>query len=131
MKREQRIADAHLPAWTPYGGRAKKVKLSDEYLNRKICPSIEAAVTAAGLKDGMTISFHHAFRGGDYVVNMVMDTLAQMGFRHLTIAPGSLSDCHAPLVAHIEHGVIDKIYTSGLRGRLADAISQGRLKEPV
>lgn len=131
MKREQRIAAAKLNNLTPYTERVKKVKLSDEYLNRKVRSSIEAAVTEAGLEDGMTISFHHGFRGGDYVVNMVMDTLAQMGFRNLTIAPSSLTDCHAPLVGHIEHGVIRKIYTSGLRGKLADAISAGKLAEPV
>jgi citrate lyase subunit alpha/citrate CoA-transferase len=28
----------------------------------------------------MTISFHHAFRGGDKVVNMVVAKLAEMGF---------------------------------------------------
>ena len=49
MKREQRIADAKLQGLSPYGERVKKVKLSDEFLYRKVCPSIEAAVTAAGL----------------------------------------------------------------------------------
>lgn len=131
MKREKRIASADIGALQPYAERVKKVRLSDEYLSQKICPSIEAAVTAVGLKDGMTISFHHGFRGGDYVVNMVMDTLAHMGFRDLTIAPSSLTDCHAPLVAHIQNGVIRKIYTSGLRGKLADAISAGKMAEPV
>ena len=41
----------------------------------KLLGSIEEAVRACGLRDGMTISFHHHFRGGDHVVNQVVDTL--------------------------------------------------------
>ena len=31
----------------------------------KLLPSIDAAIEACGLSDGMTISFHHSFRDGD------------------------------------------------------------------
>ena len=34
--------------------------------------TLEEAIRRSGLKDGMTISFHHHFRGGDKVVNMVV-----------------------------------------------------------
>ena len=93
--------------------------------------TLEEAIRKSGLKDGMTISFHHHFRGGDKVVNLVVDCLAQMGFKGLTLAASSLSDVHAPLIAHIKSGVITGISTSGLRGELADAVSHGLMKEPV
>ena len=93
--------------------------------------SLEEAIRRSGLKDGMTISFHHHFRGGDKVVNMVVDKLAEMGFKNLHLAASSLSDVHAPLIEHIKNGVITKISTSGLRGTLADAISRGLMQEPV
>jgi citrate lyase subunit alpha/citrate CoA-transferase len=93
--------------------------------------SLEEAIRRSGLKDGQTISFHHHFRGGDKVVNMVVDKLAQMGFKNLHLAASSLSDVHAPLIEHIKNGVITKISTSGLRGTLADAISRGLMEEPV
>lgn len=109
----------------------KKVKLSNEYLARKVCPNIEAAVRACGLEDGMTVSFHHAYRGGDFVLNMVMDVLAGMCFRELTVAASSLTSCHDPLIGHIKHGVVKKLYTSGLRGKLAEFISHGNMAEPV
>lgn len=96
-----------------------------EILHNKIVPSLENAVLRAGLKDGMTISFHHHFRNGDYIVNMVLDRLAQMGYRNLVVAASSLSECHGPLVRHIRSGVIRRIETSGLRGELADAVSRG------
>ncbi|SUC26628.1 Citrate lyase alpha chain [Providencia rustigianii] len=99
--------------------------------NRKLCEDLHVAIRRSGLKDGMTISFHHAFRGGDLTLNLVMQVIAEMGFRNLTLASSSLSACHSPLVEHIRHGVVSKIYTSGVRGALAEAISRGELDEPV
>ncbi|MDR3248219.1 MAG: citrate lyase subunit alpha, partial [Treponema sp.] len=102
-----------------------------EISHNKIVPSLEEAVKLCGLKDGQTISFHHHFRGGDYIVNMVMDALAAMGFKDLVLAASSLADCHAPLIKHIKSGVIRRIETSGLRGKLADEISGGLMEIPV
>lgn len=93
--------------------------------------TLEEAIKKTGLKDGMTISFHHHFRGGDKVVNMVVDQLAKMGFKNLHLAASSLQDVHKPLIEHIKNGVISKISTSGLRGELANEISKGLMDEPV
>ena len=93
--------------------------------------TLEEAIRRSGLQDGMTISFHHHFRGGDKVVNLVVAKLAEMGFKNLHLAASSLSDVHAPLIEHIKNGVITKISTSGLRGELANEISHGLMKEPV
>ena len=112
-------------AQTPY------LASSDTKLHRKLCESLEEAIRRSGLKDGMTISFHHAFREGDKVVNKVVDTLAGMGFKNLTLASSSLLNCHDPLLEHIKSGVITQIYTSGLRGKLAEAVSNGLMKRPV
>jgi len=103
----------------------------DTKLHRKLCGSLEEAIKRSGFKDGMTISFHHAFREGDKVVNQVVDTLARLGFKNLTIASSSLLNCHDPLVEHIKNGVITQIYTSGLRGKLAEAVSNGLMERPV
>ncbi|MEG1528373.1 MAG: citrate lyase subunit alpha [Clostridia bacterium] len=92
---------------------------------------LESAIKSAGLKDGMTISFHHHFRNGDKILNMVMDKLAGMGFKNLQIAPSSLSEVHSPLIKHIQNGVVTRIQTSGLRGELAEAISHGLMENPV
>ena len=90
----------------------------------KLLSSIEEAVKATRLKDGMTISFHHHFRSGDYIVNMVMDVIASMGIKNIRIAPSSLSTCHGSLIEHIKNGVITRIESSGLREPLA--LSLGR-----
>ena len=102
-----------------------------EQKRSKVVGSIEEAVRLCGLKDGMTLSFHHHFRNGDHVLNQVMETLARMGFKNLRVASSSLTDVHAPLVEHIKNGVVTHIESSGCRGKLADAISHGIMDEPV
>ncbi|WP_422456095.1 citrate lyase subunit alpha [Vibrio harveyi] len=107
------------------------LKDSNSKKSRKLKSDLRSAILDSGLKDGMTISFHHAFRGGDKVVNLVLDTIAQMGYKNLTLASSSLTGIHSPVVEHIKNGVVSKIYTSGIRGELGEAISHGLLKEPV
>lgn len=107
-----------------------KTEIGAEKQN-KLHASLEEAIRNSGLTDGMTISFHHAFRDGDKTVNIVLDKLAELGFKDLVLAASSLTNCHAPLLEHIRNGVVRKIYTSGLRGKLAEAISNGLMDEPV
>src|SRR5690554_2690145 len=97
----------------------------------KIVSNIEEAIKKVGLKDGMTISFHHHFRSGDYILNKVIDVIAKFGIKNLTLASSSLLDIHYPLIEHVKNGVISKIETSGLRGPLANEISSGLMDNPV
>lgn len=115
----------------PEGNKAgAKLKRPLPHQN-KLIDSIEEAVIKTGLKDGMTISFHHHFRNGDYIVNMVMDAIAKLGIKDLRIAPSSLGTCHGPLIEHIKNGVITRIESSGIREPLGTAISEGILPNPV
>lgn len=97
----------------------------------KLCKSVEEAIKRSGLTNGMTISFHHAFRGGDKVLNMVMDIIANMGFKDLTLSSSSLASVHDAIIPHIKNGVVTQIYTSGLRSELGEAISNGLMDKPV
>ncbi|MEG2869458.1 MAG: citrate lyase subunit alpha [Paraclostridium sp.] len=95
----------------------------------KVINSLKEAIIKSGVKDGMTISFHHHFRAGDKLVMMVTDLLAEMGIKNIRIASSSLANCHGGLVEHIKNGVVNRIESSGLRGRLANEISEGILGE--
>ncbi len=120
---------AHIPnygAIEPFAGARKAVEGA-----AKLHASLDAALDAVGARSGMTVSFHHHFREGDLVVNMVIEALARRGLRDLSLAPSSLSSVHAPLVDRIRDGTIRRIRTSGLRGPLADAISAGLMDEPI
>ncbi len=97
----------------------------------KLIPSIEEAIKLAGLKDGDTISFHHHLRNGDYVLNMVLDKLEEMGYKDLKLAASSIFPCHEPLIGHIESGLITSIDTNYMSGPVGEAISEGILENPV
>ena len=53
--------------------------------DNKLVDSIHDVLVKCGIKDGMTLSFHHHFREGDYVVNMVMEEVHRMGIKDITI----------------------------------------------
>ena len=89
------------------------------------------AVSATGLKNGDTISFHHHLRNGDAVLNTVVDMLAQAGLRDLHLAVTSIFPVHAPLTDHIRNGVITRISASFIAGPVGEAISRGALPHPV
>lgn len=97
----------------------------------KLLGSIKEAIEKTGLSDGMTISFHHHFREGDYVMNLVMETIAEMGIKNISIAPSSIANVHEPLIDHIKNGVVTNITSSGLRDKLGAAISSGIMENPV
>ncbi|MGL5434885.1 MAG: citrate lyase subunit alpha [Lachnospiraceae bacterium] len=94
----------------------------------KITGSIRAALEKCEIRDGMTLGFHHHFREGDYVVNMVMREVHDMGIKDITICASSLGKAHDPLIEYIEDGTITNIQSSGVRGKIGEAISQGKLK---
>ncbi|WP_276951289.1 citrate lyase subunit alpha [Enterocloster lavalensis] len=93
--------------------------------------SIREALEKCGLKDGMVLSFHHHFRDGDYIVNMVMEQVNAMGVKDITICASSLGAAHDPVAALIEEGVVTGIQSSGVRGKIGEAISYGKLKTPA
>lgn len=101
--------------------------VSDPKWSKQVA-SIHEALLKCGLRDGMTLSFHHHFREGDYVVNMVMEEVHNMGIRDITICASSLGKANDAIVPYIEDGTITGIQSSGVRGKIGEAISGGKLK---
>ncbi|MCI7028136.1 MAG: citrate lyase subunit alpha [Eubacteriales bacterium] len=97
----------------------------------KIVASLREAISLCGLKSGMSISFHHHLRNGDYTLNRVMDEIAALGIRDLTLNASSLFDAHAPLREHIKNRVVRKINTDYMSAGLGRAISEGLMDESV
>lgn len=94
----------------------------------KFLCDLSAAFDAFDIKDGSVLSFHHHYRNGDRLINAVLDEAARRGLKGLTIAPSSLFPVHAPLVAHIQSGVIKEIVTDYAKGPVADAMISGALR---
>ena len=113
-----------------YSKPGPKVRAFIKPRESKIVPSIREAVRLCGVKDGMTVSFHHHFREGDYVANMVMKEIAALGIKDITIAASSVGQAHDPIAKLIEEGVVTGLQTSGIRGKMGEAVSNGKLKTP-
>lgn len=99
--------------------------------DKKLVKSIGEALDKIGLKDGMTLSFHHHLRNGDFVLNNVMYEVSKRGVKDLTIAASSIFPIHEPLVLYMEKGIVTKIVTNYMSGPVADAVSRGKLKNPA
>lgn len=97
----------------------------------KLVGTLAEAIRLAGLRDGMTISFHHHLRNGDHVLNMVMDEIAALGIRDLTVNASSLFNVHEPLIAHIKSGVVTGLETNYMSAALGRHISGGIMEKPV
>jgi len=98
---------------------------------KKLLPDIETAIRECGLEEGMTLSFHHHFRNGDRVVNLVLDQAARMGLKNLKVALSSIFPVHAPLVGHIASGVVGGLSCNYMLGPVAEAMSRGEFPFPV
>ncbi len=118
-------------AWANVPPQARGIKTVDAPPSAKVLKSIADAIDAVELKDGMTISFHHHFRNGDYVMKMVVDAIAAKGIRDLTLSASSLSAVQDAILPHLESGVVTAIDTSGIRGEIGKFVSAGKLKQPV
>lgn len=109
-----------------------QMKKKEDVNPSKLVSSIDEVIEKVGLKDGMTVSFHHHMRNGDYIVNAVMGAIARKGIKDIHVAASGLFKCHEPLVQLIKDEVITKITLSTISpGPLAKAITNGYLKYPA
>ena len=114
-----------------YKKAAPTVRAGVDPARDKRVSSIREALEKCGIRDGMVLSFHHHFRDGDYIVNMVMEEVERMGIKDITICASSLGAAHDPVARMIESGVVTGIQSSGVRGKIGEAISYGKLKTPA
>ena len=93
----------------------------------KTVPDIKAALKAAGIKDGMTVSTHHHLRNGDFVANAVFEAAAELGVKDLMWFPSASFPCHKPIIDHMKNGVIHHIEGS-MNGPLGRYCSEGNMR---
>ena len=109
---------ASVPSHARIGGSGSKVE-----------ENLTEVLQKCNAHDGMTISFHHHFREGDLVAMQVMHAIHDLGLKNIRISASSLSKAQDDLVPMIEDGTVSGIETSGVRGKIGDAISRGALQE--
>ena len=100
-------------------------------MSGKLVKDLKEAIRLSGLKDGMTISFHHHLRNGDRTAVMVLEAAKELGIKDLNVNISSVFDTHAPFIDLIKEGVITGIETDYMSGAVGKAISSGIMKKPV
>ncbi len=118
-----------------YGhGNKKQKKVQTTKKNSslyKIKKSVSDLLDEINIQDGMTLSFHHHLRNGDYVLNMVIEEIAKRNIKDICLFTSSIFPCHEPLVEHIKKGTVTQIYAAYISGPVANAINNGLLQKPV
>lgn len=112
--------------------KGRRIRMSKPHTD-KVLASITEAIEKSKLADGMTISFHHHLRNGDYLMKMVVEAIAAKHIKDITIAASSFSPCHDFLIDYIKDGTVTALESSGLRGELGKFLTAHpqALKKPV
>jgi len=111
--------------FTPFAGGKKNNGDS------KVIKNMEEAFKKCGLKNGMTVSFHHQLRNGDFVVNQSLESVKDVGVKDIRLAQTAMFGVHEPLIDFIKDGIITRIEGS-VNGVVGDYISKNNpLKSPV
>ncbi len=95
----------------------------------KLVSSLKEALVLAGLRDGMTVSFHHHLRNGDHVINMAAAAMQELGVHDITLSASSLFQVHTPILSAFDDETITGVESDYVGGDVGRAISEGRLKK--
>lgn len=102
-----------------------KKQTSEGFINLS---SISDLFDKLKITDGMTLSFHHHLRNGDYVLNMVAEEIKRRNLKNIHLCPSSIFPNNSCLVDLIENENITDIDTNYINGPVGNAINQGKLK---
>ena len=109
--------------YKPFSG-AKKYSYSSKVT------SLTEALSKCGIKDGMTLSFHHQLRNGDFVINKTIETVKNLGVSNIMLAQTAMFNVHNPIIDFIKDDVVNRIEGS-INGVVGDYISRNPLPYPV
>lgn len=107
----------------PFSGAAK-------YKWHSKLTNLTDALKKCNLQDGNTLSFHHQLRNGDYVLNLTLDAVYNLGVKNIRLAQTAMFNVHEPVIDFIKEGVINRIEGS-INGIVGDFISKNPLSYPV
>jgi citrate lyase subunit alpha/citrate CoA-transferase len=102
------------------------IPAGSDYQN-KVMQNLDAALDKLNLFNGMTVSFHHHLRNGDYLVNLVLRKLDERKITDIILAPSALFPVHEPVVDHIKKGTVSHVLGS-MNGPVGRLCSIGGMK---
>jgi citrate lyase subunit alpha/citrate CoA-transferase len=112
------------------GSNYKPFIVANKYKSISKISDLSNSLIKCGLKDGITISFHHQLRDGDNVINLVLKLIHDLGFKKIRIAQTAMFNVHNPVIDLINDGTVNRIEGS-INGVVGDYISKNPLSYPV
>jgi citrate lyase subunit alpha/citrate CoA-transferase len=112
----------------PSGHKAGPLIPTEANYDKKVLPDLDTALDKLHLFNGMTVSFHHHLRDGDFLVNLVMKKLDERGFKDLVLAPSALFPVHEPLVELVKKGTVSHVVGS-MNGPIGKLCSIGGMSK--
>lgn len=92
--------------------------------------TLSDALKKCGIKDGDTLSFHHQLRNGDFVINMTLAAVRDLGIKNIRMAQTAMFNVCEPVIDFIKEGVVNRIEGS-INGIVGDYVSKNPLPYPV
>jgi citrate lyase subunit alpha/citrate CoA-transferase len=120
-----RVVEAEIAGKTlkPFAGAKKH-----SYISK--VTSLTNALKKCDIKDGDTLSFHHQLRNGDYVVNITLEAVRDLGIKNIRMAQTAIFNVHEPVIDFIKEGIVNRIEGS-INGIVGDYVSKNPLPFPV
>ncbi len=97
----------------------------------KVVKTLREAIALCGLSSGMTVSYLHNLRGGDRISKVVIETIRDMGFKGIVLAPSSMNANEERTVAAcMLDGTIRRLDSTALGySVVSELIQAGKLDE--
>ena len=123
--------------FTPFNGsnnykntNITRIKEKQTSFGFKTLNSYEELFDALNIKDGMTLSFHHHLRNGDFVLNEVLKQIKKRNLKNMALAPSSIFPTNEELVELI-NGLLQNLFVMYTHGGRPVAIESGALNIDV
>ncbi len=94
----------------------------------KLVGNLKEALQLCGIESGITLSFHHHLRNGDFVINDTVAALEELGIKDINLCASSLFQVHSPLIKAFENETVTTVESDYIGGDVGKAISEGKLK---
>ncbi len=122
--------------FTPFNSsnEYKKVsinRIAEKSVSEKVefLSSYSQLFDALNITDGMTLSFHHHLRNGDFVLNAVCEEIKKRNLKNMVLAPSSVFPSNVILAELIENGNVVGLSCDYANGPVAKAITEGKMKD--
>jgi len=95
---------------------------------KKVIKDLDALFNLIDIHEYKSLSFHHHFRNGDYVINMVLKEYLKNNVQDINLFPSAIFPSYSMITELLKNNQINNITTNYLNGDAADYIVNNGLK---